>query len=33
MTLLAAAGKGEGWEGKQPVATWLYALAHNVVMG
>ena len=26
-------GKRAEWEGKQAVATWLYALAHNVVIG
>ena len=26
-------GKCVEWEGKQTVATWLYALAHNEVIG
>ena len=30
---LATAWKWAEWEGKQAVATWLYALAHSVLMG
>ena len=33
MNGLQLPGKWVEWEGKQAVATWLYALAHSVLMG
>ena len=33
MNGLQLPGKWVEWEGKQAVATWLYALVHNVLMG